>query len=145
MQKYRAKAPSIVEPAQTQVFELPSFAKTSTRFGLDDHPIYVETHSTASTWSVEDEFAKYTSCPLTRPSCSILTYWEVRKYFCLNLNISLQFTTHATDRPISLSFLLSFLSPWTTFRSRRLLSHVNVSSHPLGRPIQRNEIGSVWR
>ena len=41
MRKYRKEDPSIVQPAETQARpKLSSYAKTSTRFQLKDHPIY---------------------------------------------------------------------------------------------------------
>jgi hypothetical protein len=86
MRKYRAEAPSVVEPAPTVAAKLPSYAMTSTRFQLDDHPIYPRAGSLSSTWSVEDEFTKYISSPIVR--FDILKYWEARISFRLNFNIS---------------------------------------------------------
>jgi hypothetical protein len=74
MSKYCKEQPSIVQPAQNQARpKLPSYAKTLTRFQLKDHPIYP---SPQPEGGVEQEFTKYTACPLTSGDTNILVYWQ---------------------------------------------------------------------
>ena len=136
MLKYREENPSLVQPAQTQARPvLPSYAKTATRFQLKDHPIYPALDSPDQS-EVEDEFAKYTSAPLTSEKTNILVYWQVSLILYLTRSM---LTTPVTNRPIRQNFLRSMLLPWTTFRSKHLLYLANASSHQLERPTPRNE------
>ena len=78
MLKYRQENQSLVQPAQAQVPpRVPSYAKTTTRFQLKDHPIYPGLGDPSPTGEVQDEFAKYISGPLTSEKTSIFVYWQV--------------------------------------------------------------------
>jgi len=78
MCRYREQNPPIMQLAQPEARpKLPSYAKTSTRFQLKDHPIFPGLNSSESMGVVDDEFAKYISGPLTPEETSILVYWEV--------------------------------------------------------------------
>ena len=78
MRKYRDERPSIVQPAETQACSrLPLYTATSTRFQLKDHPIYPGLNGPQPTGGAEDEFALYTSGPLTSENTDILVYWQV--------------------------------------------------------------------
>jgi hypothetical protein len=140
MLKYRQENQSLVQPAQAQVPpRVPSYAKTTTRFQLKDHPIYPGLGDPSPTGEVQDEFAKYISGPLTSEKTSIFVYWQVSP-----VTISIRsILSQLINRPTNQNSPRSSLLPWTIFRFKRLLYLANASSRQLGRLTPRNETESA--
>ena len=125
-----ASAPS------TQPVPVASGQPSSTQFKVQNSIYKKKASPQVST--VESEFRKYVSGPLSSEETNILQFWEVRILWLTSI------MTHSQNRPIGPNFWHCLWSQWTISQSRQHPYLMSECSHQWRRQTPQNKTRSAW-